>query len=120
LSRFRLSRNSGKSGSQHRIIDDDLDEYVADARGAVVAVALEGARAVGKTSTAGRRAVSRFELDNEAHHAVVTADVGLALSQPPPVLIDEWQHYPRPARDATVRTPPGDVTHSANATRRTR
>jgi uncharacterized protein len=75
-------------------VDDELDEYLAAAPAAVVAVALEGARAVGKTSTAGERAVTRYELDDEAHLAVVSADVDLALSRPAPVLIDEWQHHP--------------------------
>jgi predicted AAA+ superfamily ATPase len=79
---------------RRRILDDELDEYIASARDVVVAVALEGARAVGKTSTAGERAVTRYELDDDTHLAIVSADPSLALSQPAPVLIDEWQHYP--------------------------
>lgn len=76
-----------------------------------MAVALEGARAIGKTSTAGERAATRYELDNEAHLALVAADVDLALSQPAPVLIDEWQHHPpvwdRVRRAVDSHEPPG-------------
>lgn len=79
---------------QRRVVDDKLDAYLDPAPDVAVAVALEGARAVGKTSTAGERAATRYELDDETHLAVVSADVGLALSQPAPVLIDEWQHHP--------------------------
>jgi predicted AAA+ superfamily ATPase len=100
-----------ESKYHRRILDDELDEYIASGRAVVVAVALEGARAVGKTSTAGERAATRYELDNDAHLAVVSADAGLALSQPAPVLIDEWQHYP-PVWDRVRRAvddgePPG-------------
>src|SRR3954469_13948006 len=87
---------------RRRIVDDELDEYLAASPEATVAVALEGARAIGKTSTAGQRAATRYELNDETHLAVVEADVGRALSQPAPVLIDEWQHYP-PAWDSVRR-----------------
>jgi predicted AAA+ superfamily ATPase len=76
------------------VVDDELDAYLTSASEATVAVALEGARAIGKTSTADRRATTRFDLDNETQLAIVAADVDLALSQAPPVLIDEWQHHP--------------------------
>ncbi len=94
-----------------RVVDDELDQYLGAAPPAAVAVALEGARAIGKTSTAGRRAATRYELDDAAQLAVVAADVGLALSRPAPVLIDEWQHHP-PVWDRVRRAvddgdPPG-------------
>src|SRR3954454_21772168 len=96
---------------RRRIVDDELDEYLAASPEATVAVALEGARAIGKTSTAGQRAATRYELDDETHLAVVEADVGRALSQPAPVLIDEWQHYPpvwdRVRRAVDAHDPPG-------------
>ncbi len=94
-----------------RIVDDELDAYLQPAPDVAVAVALEGARAIGKTSTASERAATRYELDNETHLAVVAADVGFALSQPAPVLIDEWQHHPpvwdRVRRAVDAHDPPG-------------
>lgn len=96
---------------RRRIVDDELDAYLEPAPTVAVAVALEGARAIGKTSTAQERAATRYELDNETQLAVVSADVGRVLSQPGPVLIDEWQHHP-PVWDAVRRAvdkhdPPG-------------
>jgi predicted AAA+ superfamily ATPase len=96
---------------RRRVVDDELDAYLEPAPGVTVAVALEGARAIGKTSTAARRAATFYELDNETHLAVVSADVDLALTQPAPVLIDEWQHHPpvwdRVRRAVDRHTPPG-------------
>src|SRR3954452_16058542 len=96
---------------RRRIIDDELDEYLAVPSGMTVAVALEGPRAIGKTSTAGERAVTRYDLDDDSQLAVVEADVGRALSQPAPVLIDEWQHNPpvwdRVRRAVDAHDPPG-------------
>jgi len=83
----------GSAPYRSRVVDDELDAYLAAAPGVTVAVALEGARAVGKTSTAAQRAVTRYDLDDAAQLAVVSADVDLALARPAPVLIDEWQHH---------------------------
>lgn len=98
-------------GYHRRVVDDELDAYLDPAPDIAVAISLEGARAIGKTSTAGERAATRYELDDEAQLAVVSADVGLALSQPAPVLIDEWQHHPpvwdRVRRAVDKRDPPG-------------
>jgi uncharacterized protein len=96
---------------RRRIVDDELDDYLNAAPDAAVAVAIEGARAIGKTSTAGERAATRYELDDATHLAVVSADMGLALSQPAPVLIDAWQHHPpvwdRVRRAVDKHDPPG-------------
>ena len=96
---------------RRRIIDDELDDYLQAASQVTVAVALEGARAIGKTSTAGQRAATRYDLDDDTQLAVVEADVGRALAQPAPVLIDEWQHYPpvwdRVRRAVDDHDPPG-------------
>ena len=96
---------------RRRIIDDELDDYLQAASQVTVAVALEGARAIGKTSTAGERAATRYDLDDDTQLAVVEADVGRALAQPAPVLIDEWQHYPpvwdRVRRAVDDHDPPG-------------
>jgi uncharacterized protein len=102
---------SARSDYRRRIIDDELDDYLRAASHVTVAVALEGARAIGKTSTAGERAVTRFDLDDDTQRAVVEADVDRALAQPAPVLIDEWQHHPpvwdRVRRAVDDRDPPG-------------
>ena len=51
---------------RRRIIDDELDDYLEAAPQVTVAVALEGARAIGKTSTGGQRAVTRYDLDGRS------------------------------------------------------
>ncbi len=98
-------------GYHRRIVDDELDAYVAAAPDVAVAIALEGARAIGKTSSAAQRAATSYELDDESQLAIVSADVDFALSQPAPVLIDEWQHHPpvwdRVRRAVDRRNPPG-------------
>src|SRR5437868_401501 len=98
-------------GYHRRIVDDELDAYVAAAPDVAVAIALEGARAIGKTSSAAQRAATSYELDDESQLAIVSADVDLALSRPAPVLIDEWQHHPpawdRVRRAVDRRNPPG-------------
>ena len=96
---------------RRRLVDDELDDYLQPTPGVVVAIALEGARGIGKTSTADERAATRYDLDDATHLAVVSADVGLALAQPAPVLVDEWQHHPpvwdRVRRAVDNRDPPG-------------
>lgn len=88
-----------------------MDEYLAASPPAAVAVALEGARAIGKTSTAQERATTSYELDHEPTLAVLSADVDRALRQAPPVLVDEWQHHPpvwdRVRRAVDRHDPPG-------------
>jgi predicted AAA+ superfamily ATPase len=94
-----------------RIVDDELDAYLESTPGVAVAIALEGARAIGKTSSAVERSATSYELDDESHLAIVSADIDLALSQPAPVLIDEWQHHPpvwdRVRRAIDRHDPPG-------------
>lgn len=75
---------------QRRILDDELDELM----GALPAIALEGAKAVGKTATASQRASTVHQLDDPDERAIAEADLDRLLGSPPPVLIDEWQHLP--------------------------
>ena len=70
-----------------RVLDAELDELLA----ALPAVAIEGAKGVGKTSTARRRAKTLRQLDDPAQHSVARADPARILDGEPPVLIDEWQ-----------------------------
>lgn len=75
---------------RQRVIDPLLDSYLEE----VGAVLLDGPKGVGKTVTAKKRAATTYELDDPVVHQVVEADPSLALSQPAPVLFDEWQRLP--------------------------
>ena len=75
---------------RHRIVDIELDE-LRD----LPAISLEGPKAVGKTETAVRRAVTTFDLDNPELLAIIEADPNRLVSTGEhPVFIDEWQRYP--------------------------
>lgn len=58
------------------------------------AIALEGAKAVGKTATASQRAATMHELDDPHQRELAGADPARLLDDEPPVLIDEWQFVP--------------------------
>lgn len=81
------SRSKAGEVYLRRIVDDELDELVAG----LPAVAIEGAKGVGKTSTALRRAATVHRLDDPAEWGIAVADPRRLLLGPPPVLIDEWQ-----------------------------
>lgn len=70
-----------------RIVDGELDELLP----ALSAVAIEGARGVGKTATAAQRAATVRALDDPAQRRVALADPARLLDGRTPVLIDEWQ-----------------------------
>ncbi|MEO7457584.1 MAG: DUF4143 domain-containing protein [Gemmatimonadaceae bacterium] len=74
----------------HRIVDAELDELLP----ALPAIAMEGAKGVGKTATAKRRATTVVHLDEPAQRAIAEADPSAVLARTPPVLLDEWQHVP--------------------------
>lgn len=73
-----------------RIIDHELDELF----GQVPAIAIDGPKAVGKTTTAEQRVLGLLMLDSKANREAVHADPGLLLRRPRPLLIDEWQKVP--------------------------
>lgn len=73
-----------------RIIDDELDELF----GQIPAIAIDGPKAVGKTTTAEQRVHGLLRLDAKPNLEAVQADPGLLLSRPRPLLIDEWQKVP--------------------------
>ena len=75
---------------RRRVIDNEIDALIAE----LPAIVFEGAKAVGKTATAKRRARTSWELDNAAQRAVGVADPARLLEGEQPVLIDEWQHVP--------------------------
>lgn len=74
----------------HRLVDDELDELMPS----LAALALEGAKGVGKTATASRRASTIYRLDDPAQRSVAVADPTRLVEGNPPILIDEWQHVP--------------------------
>lgn len=71
-----------------RIVDDEIDALAA------TALALEGAKAVGKTATATQRARTIIELDIPEIAELAAADPRRILDADLPVLIDEWQRVP--------------------------
>lgn len=73
-----------------RVIDHELDELFAG----LPAISIEGAKAVGKTATASRRAASAFRLDDAAERAIAEADSTRLIEAEKPTLIDEWQRMP--------------------------
>ncbi|MGN6271465.1 MAG: ATP-binding protein [Protaetiibacter sp.] len=58
------------------------------------AIAIDGAKGVGKTSTAEERAAGLVKLDSKAVRQGVAAEPELILRRPQPLLIDEWQKVP--------------------------
>lgn len=108
----------GPAGSvpyRRRIIDDELDVLLAS----LPAIALEGAKAVGKTASAIQRASTTFELDDPAERSIAEADLDRLVSAPAPALIDEWQHVPavwdRVRRAIDAGAPPGSFLLTGSA-----
>lgn len=75
---------------QDRVVDRLLDELFPD----LAAIALEGAKGVGKTATALQRANTVISLDLPAQRQVVAADPDHVVRSAGPVFIDEWQLHP--------------------------
>lgn len=73
-----------------RIVDSDLDMLLEG----IGAVALDGAKAVGKTASATRHAARTVRLDREQEASIVRADPDAAIREPFPVFFDEWQNVP--------------------------
>ncbi len=73
-----------------RVVDDELDQLLPG----IAAIAIEGAKAVGKTETAIRRAATIHRLDDPARREVIEADPTRLVAGDRPILIDEWQRLP--------------------------
>lgn len=73
-----------------RVIDTELDELFPH----LAAIAIDGAKGVGKTATSRERAASVINLDDPAERESVLAYAEGFLTRPRPLLIDEWQHVP--------------------------
>jgi len=90
---------------RRRIIDDALDEFLPE----LAAIALEGAKAVGKTATAAQRARTVIDLSDPTMRQVIEANPDLVVQGPTPVLLDEWQLEP-PVWDRVRRAVDADRT----------
>jgi len=68
---------------QRRVVDDELDELMPT----LPAIALEGAKGVGKTATAEGRCRTVFQLDEPAQRAIAEADMALLLTRESPLFL---------------------------------
>jgi len=75
---------------RRRIVDIELDELITG----LPAIALEGAKGVGKTATATRRADRIYSLEDANQRAMLEVDPVLAFRGEGTIFIDEWQHAP--------------------------
>lgn len=73
-----------------RILDEELDALFGD----IPAIAIDGPKAVGKTTTAEQRVRDRVRLDSGATREAIAADPELIRARGRPLLIDEWQKVP--------------------------
>lgn len=80
----------GVSAYYRRVVDDELDELLPH----LAAVSLDGARGVGKTTTALQRAGTVFRLDDPGTLEIVAADPKRLARGAEPIVVDEWQRYP--------------------------
>lgn len=74
-----------------RLVDGQLSAMLAE----FPAVLINGARGIGKTTTATQQVESIFRLEDPDVLAEVAKDPKQMLRAKPPVLIDEWQRYPQ-------------------------
>lgn len=75
---------------QPRVVDALLEDLLSG----LPAIAIEGAKGVGKTATAQQYAASTLNLDRAGVRSNVEADPEIILGMAPPTLIDEWQLAP--------------------------
>lgn len=75
---------------RYRIIDDVLDELFPH----LAAIAVEGAKGVGKTATASQRAATILSLNLPSQREAVAGYLDYITQVAAPVLIDEWQLEP--------------------------
>jgi len=77
------------------------------------AIAIEGAKGVGKTRTAQQHAENTFRLDQRGVRESIESEYELLSSGPFPTLIDEWQYLPevwdRVRRMVDDGIPPGSI-----------
>lgn len=98
-----------------RTIERELTDLVSESE----VVLIEGAKAVGKTSTAARLCETAFRLTRTDQRNLVANDPSVIFTASPPVLLDEWQRVPETwdvIRDAVDEGLAGSIvlTGSAN------
>lgn len=98
-----------------RTLDGELDRLLPLAP----AIALEGAKGVGKTDTAQRRASTTYFLDDPHDLSAFRADPHAIRDAAAPVLLDEWQRHPScwdvVRRWVDAAAPPGSVLLTGSA-----
>ncbi len=72
-----------------RYLDHELDELEG-----TPAIAINGAKGVGKTSTAVRRADIMYSLDRSTDFELMSAAMDTKLREDPVICLDEWQRLP--------------------------
>jgi len=72
------------------VLDDELDALMED----IAAIAIDGAKGVGKTTTAAERARTAYHLDVPGALTIARAEPSRLVTGAPPILIDEWQRLP--------------------------
>ncbi len=73
-----------------RCVDIEIDQLLREAG----ALSIEGAKGVGKTATAERRAKTTYMLDSSFQREILANQPDLITTAAKPVLIDEWQRLP--------------------------
>lgn len=76
---------------RRRLVDDDLDELAPH----LAAIAIEGAKGVGKSLTALRRAKTVLDCEDPAVVESLTVYPDRLDTDEEPILLDEWQRFPR-------------------------
>ncbi|RRD48840.1 ATP-binding protein [Arachnia propionica] len=78
-------------GYRRRVLDDLLDELFPH----LPAIAIEGAKGVGKTATARQHSRSEVQLDDPVRRQALSDHPDSIQDEPSPLLIDEWQLVPQ-------------------------
>lgn len=108
--------SKGSAPYQPRIVDCELDELMAS----LPALLIEGAKGVGKTATASRRAAVVHGLDDPQQRDISRADPVRLLGDQGTTLIDEWQYVPESwdlvRRAVDAGAPPGSFLLTGSTT----
>ena len=71
-----------------------IDQFLGQKIKGLPAIAIDGAKGVGKTSSAKRLASTVIRLDIASEREAVEATPELIMVKEPPILMDEWQRLP--------------------------